>query len=102
MSEYTFVAGMIAAGMALVCYVVAFASVRLARTGTVLASAGAGGRAAVGGGVTVVTRGPSRQLASYGTLIAWLALAFVTASLLFRTIAVGDGRLRGRRGAARW
>jgi len=91
MSEYTFVAGMIAAGMALVCYVVAFASVRLARTGAALAPAGPGGRAAVGGGVTVVTRGPSRQLASYGTLIAWLALAFVTASLVFRTIAVGHG-----------
>jgi len=93
MSEYSFVAGMLATGLAIVCYALAFASVRLARGRTTLAPAGG---PAVGGGVgspsvTVVTNGASSQLAAYGTLIAWLALAFISASLVFRTIAVGHG-----------
>ena len=89
MSEYSFVAGVLSVGLALVCYAVAFASVRFARTRTAVATAGAGAGAG-GGTVTMVQRGPS-SLAAYGTLIAWLALAFLTASLIFRTIAVGHG-----------
>ena len=89
MSEYSFVAGLLSVALALLCYALAFASVRVARRRSALAPAGVG--AAFGGGtVTVVTRGPG-AVATYGTLIAWLALAFVTASLLFRTIAVGHG-----------
>jgi cytochrome c-type biogenesis protein CcsB len=89
MSEYSFIAGVLSVGLALVCYIIAFASVRVARVRPAVAGAGA----AAGGGdatVTVVRRGPS-SLASYGTLIAWLALAFLTASLVFRTIATGHG-----------
>lgn len=89
MSEYSFVAGMLAVGLALVCYAIAFASVRLARTRTAMAGARAGAGAA-GDSVTTVTRGPS-SLAAYGTLIAWLALVFISASLIFRTIVVGHG-----------
>lgn len=93
LSEYTFVAGLLAVGLALLCYVVAFAQVRVARRRTGLVTdAGAGGSALAGGGsITVVTTGRPDQLASYGSLIAWLALAFVTASLVFRTVAVGHG-----------
>jgi len=92
MSEYSFVAGLLAVGLALICYGIAFASVRVARRRSVLVGAGALGGAGDAGTttVTVVTRGPG-GIATYGNLIAWLALAFLTASLVFRTIAVGHG-----------
>jgi len=89
MSEYSFVAGLLSVALALVCYGLAFASVRVARRRSALAPAGLAGNLG-GGTVTVVTRGPA-GIATYGTLIAWLALAFLTASLAFRTIAVGHG-----------
>src|SRR5665811_1017220 len=95
MSEYSFVAGLLAVGLALACYVLAFASVRLARRESAVAVDGAatlGSQQMFGTGtVTVVTRGPSGALATYGSLIAWLGLAFITACLVFRTIAVGHG-----------
>jgi hypothetical protein len=40
MSEYSFVAGMLATGLALVCYAIAFASVRLSGARTGMATAG--------------------------------------------------------------
>ena len=91
MSEYAFVAGLLAVVLALGCYVVAFASVRMSRR-----SAGM----ALDTGVTGRPWSPARRcpgpadassLATYGTLIAWLALFFLGASLVFRTIAVGHG-----------
>jgi cytochrome c-type biogenesis protein CcsB len=92
MSEYSFVAGLLAVALALICYGLAFASVRVARNRSALALAGVHGT--TGGGpaatVTVVTRGPG-GIATYGTLIAWLSLAFLTFSLATRTIAVGHG-----------
>ena len=90
MSEYSFIAAVISVGLALACYIAAFAVARLAPSRTAFAGAAAG---AGGGSATIsVTeaRGPS-GLATYGTLITWLALTFLTASLLFRTIAVGHG-----------
>jgi cytochrome c-type biogenesis protein CcsB len=93
MSEYSFVAGLLAVALALICYGLAFASVRVARKRSVLVAAGAGAGAEGGSAtatVTVVTRGPG-GIATYGTLIAWLALAFLSASLVFRTVAVGHG-----------
>jgi cytochrome c-type biogenesis protein CcsB len=51
---------------------------------------GPAGASVMGGESVEVTRGPS-GLAGYGSLIAWLALAFVSAALIFRTIAVGHG-----------
>jgi len=91
MSEYSFMAGLISVGLALLCYVVAFASVRLARRQTALAfEGGPAGAAMIGTDTVEVTRGPS-SLATYGSLLAWLALAFISAALIFRTIAVGHG-----------
>ena len=90
MSEYSFVAGLLAAGLAFICYVLAMVLARSARPATGMAAAGAGG-----GTVTVSgpahSSGSAAAMATYGTLIAWLAFAFVTASLIFRTIAVGHG-----------
>ncbi len=91
MSEYSFVAGLISVALGLACYALAFASVRFVRARSAMAGAGVGASVgALGGSMTVVARGPS-SLASYGTLIAWLAFVFLTASLVFRTVAVGHG-----------
>ncbi len=85
MSEYSFVAGTIAVGLALACYVLAFIAVRIARARTGLVAAGVGGE-------TVVVNGSGMAgLAAYGSLITSLALAFLTMSLMFRTIASGHG-----------
>jgi cytochrome c-type biogenesis protein CcsB len=83
MSEYSLIAGVISVGLALGCYVLAIAA-RVARRRTVMAGAGAGG------GTIVGQRGAS-NLAAYGTLLAYLGLAFISASLLFRTISSGRG-----------
>jgi cytochrome c-type biogenesis protein CcsB len=90
MSEYSFVAGLLAVGLGLGCYVVAFIAARFRPARVTLVAAGAG----AGGGIVTSTRqGPgwASGLATYGTLITWLAFAFVTASLVFRTIYVGHG-----------
>ena len=47
MSEYSFVAGLLAVGLALICYALAFASVRLARRETTVAADGMLGAADV-------------------------------------------------------
>ncbi len=91
MSEYSFVAALLSTILAIACYAVAFTSVRLAQRRTALQPAGAGVGATGGGTVTVVSRGPSSSLATYGTLLSWLAFAFLTACLVFRTIATGHG-----------
>lgn len=90
MSEYSFVAGLISVVLGIACYALAFASVRFARARTAMAGAGSGANVATGGSLTMVARGPN-SLATYGTLIAWLAFLFLSASLVFRTIAVGHG-----------
>jgi len=88
MSEYSFVAGLLAAGLALICYVMAVLVARLGARRTVLASAG--GPSMPG---TLVLGDPTSAagLATYGTLIGWLSFVFLTACLIFRTIAVGHG-----------
>jgi cytochrome c-type biogenesis protein CcsB len=96
MSEYSFVAGLLSTGLALACYVLAFALARFAgaRTGQVRAGrmVAAGAAAGDGGDVTVSGgNGTGLGLATYGTLIGWLAFGFLSASLVFRTIAVGHG-----------
>jgi cytochrome c-type biogenesis protein CcsB len=69
--------------------VIAFVSIRVASRRSVLAGAGAG----AGGGTTTVSQSGSTGLGlgTYGTLLTYLALAFLTASLLFRTVATGHG-----------
>jgi cytochrome c-type biogenesis protein CcsB len=92
MSEYSFIAGVLSVALALGCYVIAFVSVRLAtrqRSTYAAAGAGADGTAttvAIGSGST-----SSTGLGTYGTLFTYLALTFLTASLIFRTIATGHG-----------
>jgi cytochrome c-type biogenesis protein CcsB len=86
LSEYSFVAGFLAVGLALACYVLAILMARLGAGRSGLAAAGAGG-GTVSFGSPVLTAG----LATYGTIIGWLAFAFLTAWLVLRTIAVGHG-----------
>jgi cytochrome c-type biogenesis protein CcsB len=86
MSEYSFVAGLLAVGLAILCYVLGFVLARLTVRRATLAAAGAGG-----GNVTLGGSRAPATLASYGTLIAWLAFAFLTAWLIFRTIATQHG-----------
>lgn len=85
MSEYSFIAGLISVALALGCYVLAIGSARFARRRTALAGAGAGG-----GTIAVGQRGSS-NLAAYGTLLAYLGLVFIGASLIFRMFASGRG-----------
>ena len=86
LSEYSFVAGLLAAVLALLCYV---AGIVLARTSTrrmTLAGAGAGG-----GNVSLGSGSLAAGFATYGTLIGWLSFGFLSAWLVFRTVAVGHG-----------
>lgn len=85
LSEYSFLAALMAVALALLCHVLVLGSVRVVRAGTAMAG-GPSGR--VGGTVAVRRQG---GVGSYGTLTAWLALGFLTASLVFRTIATGHG-----------
>ena len=86
MSEYSFVAGLMAAALALACYVL---GVVLARTGSRrMTLAGAG---AEGGNVGVGNGNLAAALATYGTLISWLSFAFLAAWFVFRTIYTGHG-----------
>ena len=113
LSEYCVFAGIVAVALALISYVLVFASDRVARTRTALVTATVGGElaaGALGGDVAAGTLGgglgtgalggdvgaadldaaPSR-IAAFGTLTTWLALAFLTAALVFRTFATGHG-----------
>jgi cytochrome c-type biogenesis protein CcsB len=86
LSEYSFVAGLMAVGLALLCYVL---GIILARsTSRRMSLAGAGGE---GGDVTFGNASLAAGFATYGTLIGWLSFAFLSAWLVFRTIAVGHG-----------
>ena len=85
MSEYGLISGIISIGLALGCYVLATVLALLAQRQTVMAGAGAGG-----GTIAIGQRGAS-NLAAYGTLLVYLGLVFISASLLFRTIASGRG-----------
>jgi cytochrome c-type biogenesis protein CcsB len=89
MSEYSFLAAVMSVALALACYVVAFISGRVASRRSVFAAAGA----AAGGGTVTASRNGSTGLGlgTYGTLLTYLALTFLTASLLFRSIATGHG-----------
>ena len=84
LSEYCVFAGIIAVILALVCYVLAFAAVRVARGGA-LAGESPGGE-----GVTVDADDPG-SVAVFGTLATWLALGFLSAALVFRWLGTGHG-----------
>ena len=91
MSEYSLIAAILTVALALTCYVLAFISARLAARGrSTMVAAGAG----AGGGTITVSQSAvpgTNSLATYGTLLTYLAIAFLTASLIFRALATGHG-----------
>jgi cytochrome c-type biogenesis protein CcsB len=84
MAEYCVFAGIVAVVLALVCYVLAFAAVRVSRARTFAAEGAGGGEVALG------PDEPS-GLAFFGTLTTLLALGFLTAALVFRWFGTGHG-----------
>jgi len=104
-SQYSLIASLMLVVLALVCYVLVLVLKKPVRQAPVMASAGVGSRGSsvdddddvdvVNGGdhgtvAPAVTARP-RALALYGTHFTRLALVFLTACLVFRTIAVGHG-----------
>jgi len=86
LSQYCVFAGIIAVALALVSYVLAFASVRVTRARTALVAEGAGAETA-----TVSLADAPSGVAAFGTLTGWLALGFLSVVLLFRWMATGHG-----------
>jgi cytochrome c-type biogenesis protein CcsB len=88
MSEYAFIAGLLSNALAIAAYLIyGIGAVRVSRARSAMAtSEGPGTMAAT----VEMSRGFSTA-GTYGTLLAWLTFAFLTASLIFRTIATGHG-----------
>ena len=87
MSYYAFVAAAIAAGLALALYVAyALSGLRAARMQT--AGNGVGMRI---GTLGVVIEPRTATFGRYGSILGWLAFAFLSAWLVFRTLATGHG-----------
>ena len=95
LSQYSLMASLMLVVLALVCYILTLVLARSVRQSPAMAHAG--GHAGGGGGATdVITvpppaTAPPRALAQYGTHFTRLALVFLTACLVLRTIAVGHG-----------
>jgi len=95
LSQYSLIASLMLVVLALVCYILTLVLARPVRQSPVTAHAG--GHVGGGGVATDVTTvpplatAPPRALAQYGTHFTRLALVFLTACLVFRTIAVGHG-----------
>ena len=85
MSEYAFIAAILATGLALILYIgYALSGLRAARMQT------AGGT--VRTGVVGYSSGPrTAGLGRYATILGWLGFAFLTAWMVFRTVATGHG-----------
>jgi ABC-type transport system involved in cytochrome c biogenesis permease subunit len=85
MSEYSFIAAILATGLALLLYLAyALSGLRAARMQT----AGAG----VQTGIMGFSAGPrTAALGRYGTILGWLGFFFLTAWMVFRTLATGHG-----------
>jgi len=86
LSQYCVFAGIVAVALALICYVLAFASDRVARARTALAAESPGGET-----VTITLGDAPGGVAVFGTLTTWLALGFLSAALVFRSFATGHG-----------
>src|SRR5665647_3875162 len=100
-SQYSLIASLMLVVLALACYVLVLTLKKSVHQAPALVHAGVGARGAADdddlvdadGSTTVapaVTSRP-RALALYGTHFTRLALVFLTACLVFRTIAVGHG-----------
>jgi cytochrome c-type biogenesis protein CcsB len=87
MSEYSFVAAALCLGLASLAYL-AYVISGL-RAGMFRTAGGPGGT--TNGGVTFAAGPYTAEFGRYGTIIGWLALATLTFSLIFRTIATGHG-----------
>jgi len=87
MSYYSFIAAVIAASLALLLYVgYALSGLRAARMQT--AGNGLGLRTGTFG---LVIEPRTATFGRYGSILGWLAFAFLSAWLVFRTIATGHG-----------
>ena len=92
MSEYSFVAGLLAAALALILYGVGFVLARVNVRRTTLAAAGAGaGNLTLVGGTAPGAGATPASLADYGTIVTWLSFLFLTAWVVFRTVYTGHG-----------
>src|SRR5450759_4298014 len=100
-SQYSLIASLMLVVLALACYVLVLTLKKSVRHAPALVHVGVGARGGADvddvldadGSTTVapaVTSRP-RALAIYGTHFTRLALVFLTACLVFRTIAVGHG-----------
>jgi len=86
MSGYAFVAGMLSTGLATIFYVMyAISGLRAARMQT------AGGPGMASGGMGLVSGPRTAAIGRYATMLGWLAVFALGASLVFRTIATGHG-----------
>jgi cytochrome c-type biogenesis protein CcsB len=85
MSEYSFIAGLITVGVAVLVYVLAAAVAMVERRRLVPTAASAGG-----GSIPPDTRAAG-GLGAYGSILANLATIFITASLVLRAIVTGHG-----------
>lgn len=85
MSEYAFVAAMLSIGLATVFYLLyAISGLRAARLQTA-------GLPSSGGTVGFVSGPRTAAIGRYATMLGWLAVFALLASLTFRTIATGHG-----------
>ncbi len=86
MSEYAFVAAMLATSLSLTVYIAyALSGLRAAR----MQAAGTGLRMAMG--TRAVTGPRTASLGQYATILAWLATTFLAAWMIFRALATGHG-----------
>src|SRR5450756_2047212 len=100
-SQYSLIASLMLVVLALVCYVLVLTLKKSVRQAPVMANAGVGARGSFGdddvvdddgrGTLAPAVTSQPRALALYGTHFTRLALVFLTACLVFRTIAVGHG-----------
>jgi ABC-type transport system involved in cytochrome c biogenesis permease subunit len=95
LSQYSLIAGLLTVVLAVICYILALTLGRSVREAPVMAHAGVN---AEGGGVATDVVPPAQpstakrgSLAQWGTNFTRLALLFLTACLVLRTIATGHG-----------
>jgi len=96
LSQYSLIAGLMVVVLALVCYTLALVLARSVHREPVMAHASRGSRDGRGAATDVLTEqpaasAPTPSLALYGTYFTWLALLFLTAWMVFRTLATGNG-----------
>ena len=85
MSEYAFVAAMLSTGLATIAYVLyAVSGLRAARMQTA-------GMPVSGGSMGFISGPRTAAIGRYATMLGWLAVVALFASMAFRTVATGHG-----------